>query len=102
MEELKKIKRVLGKIDPAAPHHTLLVLDAITGQNALKQAQEFHKALDLTGLVYTKCDSSSRAGGAIGIVNELGVPIIYIGVGESVDDLQQFNVDQFLRALLQI
>lgn len=99
MEELAKTKRVMSKINEVAPHQVLLVLDAITGQNALKQAQEFHKALNLTGLIFTKCDGSAKAGSAVGIVDQLKVPITYIGVGESVDDLDRFDLDQYLRAL---
>ncbi len=99
MEELTKTKRVMSKINSEAPHQVLLVLDAITGQNAMKQAQEFNKALDLTGLIFTKCDGSSKAGSAVGIVEQLQVPITYIGVGESVDDLDRFDLDQYLRAL---
>ncbi|OFZ13221.1 MAG: signal recognition particle-docking protein FtsY [Bdellovibrionales bacterium GWA2_49_15] len=100
MEELKKSKEVLAKLDPKAPHHVLLVLDAITGQNALRQAQEFHKTLGLTGLIFTKCDSSSKAGSAVGIVQELKVPIAYIGVGEDVEDLDRFVVEDYLGLLL--
>jgi fused signal recognition particle receptor len=102
MEELKKIKRVLTKLDPSAPHQVLLVLDAITGQNALRQAEEFHKALDVTGLVFTKCDGSAKAGSAVGILEKLGIPIVYVGVGESVEDLNLFNLDDYLNALLDI
>lgn len=100
MDELKKSKEVLRKLDPEAPEHTLLVLDAITGQNALRQAEEFNKTLALTGLIFTKCDGSSKAGSAIGIVEKLGVPMAYIGVGESVEDLNVFNLDDYLNALL--
>ena len=100
MDELKKSKEVLRKLDPNAPEHTLLVIDAITGQNALRQAEEFHKTLELSGLIFTKCDGSSKAGSAIGIVQKLGVPLAYIGVGESVDDLNVFNLDDYLNALL--
>lgn len=99
MEELAKTKRVMSKINATAPHQVLLVLDAITGQNAMKQAQEFHKALDLTGIIFTKCDGSAKAGSAVGIVEQLQVPITYIGVGESVDDLDRFDLDLYLRAL---
>ncbi len=102
MEELKKSKSVLKKLDPNAPHQTLLVLDAITGQNAINQAREFHKALDLDGLIFTKCDGSSKAGSAVYIVNELDLPISYIGVGEDVDDLNVFNLDDYLKALLGV
>src|SRR5690606_8270820 len=90
MDELGKTKRVMSKINEKAPHQVLLVLDAITGQNALKQAQEFNKALDLSGIIFTKCDGSAKAGGAVAIVDELKVPIIYIGVGEGVEDLHHF------------
>ncbi len=102
MEELKKSKNVLSKLDASAPHHVLLVLDAITGQNALRQAQEFHKTLGLTGLIFTKCDGSSKAGSALGIMQDLKVPISYIGVGESVQDLNAFNLDDYLHALLDV
>jgi fused signal recognition particle receptor len=100
MEELKMNRRVLEKVDPTAPQHVLLVVDAITGQNAIRQAQEFHKALSLTGIIFTKCDGSSKAGSAVGIVNELKVPIQYIGVGETVEDLNRFNLDDYLDAML--
>jgi fused signal recognition particle receptor len=100
MEELNKNKRVLSKLDPDAPHEVWLVLDAITGQNAMRQAEEFNRTLKLTGLIFTKCDGSSKAGSAISIVDQLKVPIIYIGVGESVDDLDIFNLDHYLLALL--
>lgn len=100
MVELTKSKEVLAKLDASAPDHVLLVLDAITGQNALRQAEEFHKALNLTGLIFTKCDGSSKAGSAVGIVNDLKVPITYIGVGESVDDLNTFKLNEYLGALL--
>jgi fused signal recognition particle receptor len=78
------------------------VVDAITGQNALRQAEEFNKTLDLTGLIFTKCDGSSKAGSAVGIVKQLEVPIVYIGVGESVDDIDIFDLDLYLDALLGI
>lgn len=100
MDELGKTKRVLKKIDENAPHQTLLVVDSITGQNAIAQAREFDKALSLSGLVLTKCDGSSKAGNAISIVDSLKVPIAYIGVGETVDDLEIFNSDDYLDALL--
>lgn len=100
MDELAKTKRVMSKISPEAPHEVLLVLDAITGQNALKQAQEFNKALQLTGIIFTKCDGSAKAGSAVGIVDHLKVPITYIGVGESVDDLQLFDLELYLKTLV--
>ena len=100
MEELAKSKRVLTKLDADAPDHVLLVIDAITGQNALRQAEEFHQTLGLTGLIFTKCDGSSKAGAAVGIVKKLEVPITYIGVGENVEDLDQFKADEYLDSLL--
>jgi fused signal recognition particle receptor len=100
MDELAKTKRVMAKINPEAPHEVLLVLDAITGQNALRQAQEFNKALQLTGIIFTKCDGSSKAGSAVGVVDQLRVPITYIGVGETVDDLHLFDLDIYLKALV--
>ena len=100
MDELTKTKRVMAKINEVAPQEVLLVLDAITGQNALKQAQEFNKALQLTGIIFTKCDGSAKAGSAVGIVDQLQVPITYIGVGESVDDLHLFDLDLYLKTLV--
>lgn len=100
MDELAKTKRVMSKINPEAPQEVLLVLDAITGQNALKQAQEFNKALQLTGIIFTKCDGSAKAGSAVGIVDQLRVPITYIGVGESVEDLHLFDLDLYLKTLV--
>jgi fused signal recognition particle receptor len=92
----------MSKVVDTAPHETLLVVDAITGQNALRQAEEFNKTLELTGLIFTKCDGSSKAGSAVGIVKQLEVPIVYIGVGESVDDINIFDLDLYLDALLGI
>lgn len=100
MDELAKSKNVLKKLDPDAPHQILLVIDAITGQNALRQAEEFHKTLGLTGLIFTKCDGSSKAGSAVTIVEQLQLPIAYIGVGETAEDLDVFNIDDYLHALL--
>lgn len=100
MDELAKTKRVMSKINIEAPQEVLLVLDAITGQNALKQAQEFNKALQLTGIIFTKCDGSAKAGSAVGIVDHLKVPITYIGVGESVEDLQLFDLELYLKTLV--
>ena len=102
MDELAKTKKVMSKVLPDAPHETLLVVDAITGQNALRQAQEFNNTLGLTGLIFTKCDGSSKAGSAVSIVKNLEVPIVYIGVGEDVEDLDIFNLETFLDALLGI
>ena len=102
MDELVKTKKVMSKVIPDAPHETLLVVDAITGQNALRQADEFNKSLNLSGLIFTKCDGSSKAGSAVSIVETLQVPIVYIGVGEDVEDLNIFDLDSFLNALLGI
>ena len=100
MDELSKTKRVMSKINADAPQEVLLVLDAITGQNALKQAQEFNKALNLSGIIFTKCDGSAKAGSAVGIVDHLKVPITYIGVGETVDDLALFDLELYLKTLV--
>ena len=102
MDELGKSKEVLKKLDDTSPHQVLLVIDAITGQNAIRQAEEFNKTLGLTGLIFTKLDGSSKAGSAVSIVNQLKVPITYIGVGESVEDLDVFNLDDYLNALLDV
>lgn len=99
MEELKKVKRVLGKALPGAPHETWLVLDANTGQNAIRQARDFHQAVGVTGLVLTKLDGTARGGVVIGIVNEFELPIRYIGVGESVNDLRPFDPRQYVASL---
>lgn len=99
MDELKKVKRVLGKIDDTAPHETLIVLDGGTGQNALSQAREFHAAMDLTGLVITKLDGTAKGGIVFAIANTLGIPIRFIGVGEQVDDLEVFEAARFVSAL---
>lgn len=99
MQELQKVKRVLSKIDPAAPHEVLLVLDAGTGQNALTQADQFHAAVNLTGVVLTKLDGTAKGGIIFAIAKKLGLPIRFIGVGESVDDLRPFVADEFVEAL---
>lgn len=99
MAELAKIKRVLTKLEPSAPHETLLVLDATIGQNALSQAKQFHEAIGVTGLVITKLDGTAKGGVIFGIANSLGLPIRYIGVGEGIDDLRPFNATDFVQAL---
>jgi len=99
MEELAKVKRVLAKLDSSAPHETLLVLDAGTGQNALVQAREFHRTLGITGIVLTKLDGTAKGGILFAIAQELQLPIRYIGVGEGVEDLQVFDADRFIEAL---
>ncbi len=101
MEELKKIRRSLGKQCQGAPHETLLVLDATTGQNALSQARQFHLATEVTGLVLTKLDGTAKGGIAFALRRELGIPIKLIGVGEGEDDLQPFDGETFVEALLE-
>jgi fused signal recognition particle receptor len=102
MQELQKMHRVMDKKLAGAPHETLLVLDATTGMNALNQAREFHKAVQLTGLVVTKLDGTSKGGMVVAIQKELGIPIKFIGVGEQADDLQPFNAKQFAAALFAL
>jgi fused signal recognition particle receptor len=100
MEELKKIRRSLAKQDPGAPHETLLVLDATTGQNTLSQARQFHQATELTGLVLTKLDGTAKGGIAVALRREMGIPVKLIGVGEGLDDLQPFESRAFVEAML--
>ena len=99
MEELKKINRILEKEYPEAYRETLVVLDATTGQNALVQAKQFSEAAEITGIVLTKMDGTAKGGIAVAIHSELGIPVKYIGVGETIDDLQKFDADQFVDAL---
>ncbi len=99
MEELKKINRTIKKIIPDGPHEILLVLDATTGQNALSQAKIFHEALGVTGLALTKLDGTAKGGIVISITQALNIPLQYIGVGESIEDLQHFDSEQFANAL---
>lgn len=99
MEELKKINRVLEREYPEAYRETLVVLDGTTGQNALSQAREFNDVADITGIVLTKMDGSAKGGIAVAIQSELQIPVKYIGVGESIDDLQKFDSDEFVNAL---
>lgn len=101
MDELKKIKRVLGKLDPTAPHEVLLVIDATTGQNALQQAEVFTKEIGVTGLILTKLDGTARGGIVFAIGQKLGLPIRYIGVGEGVEDLRPFDAKAFVEALFE-
>lgn len=100
MEELKKIQRVIQKRIPSAPHEVLLVLDATTGQNGLQQAKVFTEAIRVTGIVLTKLDGTAKGGMAIAVQKQLGIPIKFIGVGESMEDLQPFNPEEFVQALL--
>lgn len=99
MEELKKINRVIARAIPGAPHETLLVLDATTGLNAVMQAREFHHTVTLSGIVVTKLDGTAKGGAVVGIARDLQVPVRYVGVGESSDDLQPFNPQEFAAAL---
>ncbi len=99
MEELKKIKRVMAKIDDAAPHEIMLVVDAGTGQNALSQAVKFNEAVGLSGITLTKLDGTAKGGIIFAIAQKTGIPIRYIGVGEQADDLRVFDAEEFVRAL---
>lgn len=99
MEELAKIRRVLQKHDPAAPHHRWLVVDGSLGTNSIEQARAFHKSFGLTGLVVTKLDGTSRGGAIVGIWRELKLPIYFLGLGEQADDLQPFSVENYAKAV---
>jgi fused signal recognition particle receptor len=99
MDELRKMKRVIGQELPGAPHEVLLVLDATVGQNALVQARQFHEAVGVTGVVLTKLDGTARGGIVVAIAEELKIPVRLIGVGEGIEDLQDFNPEAFVAAL---
>jgi len=99
MEEVKKMKRIIGRECPGAPHEILLVLDATTGQNAISQAKLFNEAIGVTGIVLTKLDGTAKGGIIIGITQELSIPIRFIGIGEGIDDLREFNASEFVQAL---
>ncbi len=99
MEELKKINRIIEKEFPEAYRENLVVVDGTTGQNALRQAKEFQEAVQVTGIILTKLDGTAKGGIAVAIQSELGIPVKYIGVGESMDDLQKFNAEEFVNAL---
>ena len=100
MDELKKIKRIIDREMPGAPHETLLVLDGTLGQNTIAQARQFHETLEVTGLALTKLDGTARGGVVVAIVDELGLPVRLIGVGEQESDLQDFHASEFVTALL--
>jgi len=100
MEELKKVKRVLARLDPTAPHEVLLVLDASQGQNALAQAETFHRELGVTGLVLTKLDGTAKGGIVFAIARKLGIPLRFLGVGEAAEDFESFDAAEFVAALL--
>jgi fused signal recognition particle receptor len=99
MEELAKIKRVMQKLDPTAPHHSWLVVDGSLGSNSIEQAKIFHKSFGLTGLVVTKLDGTSRGGAIVGIWRELKLPIYFVGLGEQPEDLQPFAIDSYAKAV---
>ena len=100
MEELKKMKRVIAKVDDSAPHQTLIVLDANSGQNALMQAKNFNNILDLSGAILTKLDGTAKGGVAIGLAGELSLPIRAIGVGEGLNDLRPFKPKEFVDSII--
>jgi fused signal recognition particle receptor len=100
MAELQKIKRTLAKHDPAAPHETLLVVDATTGGNALSQARQFHTAIGLTGLIVTKLDGSGKGGIVVAIQDELGIPTRFVGTGEQLNDFAPFHAREFIANML--
>ena len=102
MDELKKVKRVLGKLDPDAPHETLIVLDGGTGQNALSQAESFHAAMQVDGMVVTKLDGTAKGGVVLAISDSLKLPVRWVGVGEAVDDLLPFAEEDFVDSLLEL
>ena len=102
MEELSKVRRVIGKADPGEPKEVWLVLDAVTGQNGLEQARKFNEAVELTGVVVTKLDGTAKGGILLPIVRELNLPIKFIGVGEQAEDLQPYDAAAFVRALLDM
>ena len=101
MKELEKVRSVCKKSVHAAPHDVLLVLDATTGQNALIQAQKFKESVDVTGVILTKLDSTAKGGMVFAIYRELGLPVRFIGTGESIDDLAPFDPDQFVNGLFE-
>ncbi|MBT5229634.1 MAG: signal recognition particle-docking protein FtsY [Methylococcales bacterium] len=102
MEELKKIVRVIQKVDPTAPHETMLVLDSGTGQNALSQARQFNEAVDITGLTLTKLDGTAKGGILFALSKNMNIPIRFIGIGESLEDLREFDSTDFVNALFDI
>jgi len=99
MEELKKVKRIISRECPGAPHEVLLVLDATNGQNAISQARLFHEAIGVTGIALTKLDGTAKGGIIVSITREFSIPLRYIGVGEGMDDLREFNASEFVQAL---
>ena len=102
MEELRKIYRIIEKEYPEAYLETLVVLDGTTGQNALAQAKQFHEVANVTGIILTKLDGTAKGGIAVAIESELDIPVKYIGVGETIDDLQKFDANEFVNALFNV
>ena len=102
MEELKKMNRIIDREFPDAHRENLVVLDATTGQNALQQARDFGEVTNLTGIILTKMDGTAKGGIAIAIQSELNIPVKYIGVGETIEDLQKFDADAFVNALFDV
>lgn len=102
MDELKKMKRVLDREYPGAPHEVLLTLDGTVGQNAVAQAKQFHEAIGVTGLILTKLDGTAKGGVVVAIADELGIPVRLIGIGEQEEDLQDFHAQAFVEALLEV
>jgi fused signal recognition particle receptor len=100
MDELRKVKRVLARLDPSAPHEVLLVLDASQGQNALTQAQQFNQALGVTGVVLTKLDGTAKGGIVLAVADRMGLPLRYVGVGETAEDFGEFDAGTFVDAVL--
>lgn len=100
MDELRKVRRVVGQVCSGAPHETLLVLDATTGQNAIRQAKAFLEAVEITGIVLTKLDGTAKGGVAVAVAHELGIPIAYVGIGEGLRDLRPFDPEEYATALL--
>ena len=101
MDELRKVRNVIARQAPGAPHETLLTIDATTGQNGLRQALLFREAVDVTGIALTKLDGTAKGGIALAIAQELGVPVKLIGIGETLEDLRPFDPDDFARAILE-
>ena len=101
MQELQKVRRVVGKAEEGAPHETWLVIDATSGQNAIAQAQIFTQAMAVSGIVLTKLDGTAKGGVILGIADQLGIPVRYIGVGERVEDLREFDPEEFVEALFE-
>jgi fused signal recognition particle receptor len=101
MDEIKKVQRIISREMPGAPHETILVLDATTGQNAISQAKLFKETIEITGIVLTKLDGTAKGGVIVGISETLGIPVRFIGVGEQIDDLREFNARDFVDALFE-